>query len=447
METEVTFKDLGLIPELCDSCERVGWKTPTNIQREAIPVALKGRDVIGLAETGSGKTGAFGLPLLQALLLQPQRCYGLILTPTRELAVQIKEQLDDLGQPFGLSCCAVVGGIDMTQQAAMLLKKPHVIVATLGRLVDHMKHLKGFSLSTFKYLVMDEADRILTQDFEAEVDRVVRALPTQRTTMLFSATITNQVRELQRAHLKDAVKIEINSSFKTVDALKQYFIAMPFVDRHVYLLYLLRELNQNSVMVFCNTRRHTMKTALVLRHCGHKVIPLYGDMTQTKRLEALAKFREQERSVLVATNVASRGLDLLCVDYVINLEVPTKSEDYIHRVGRTARAGRSGVAITFVSQFELESFLRIEQLVMQGQKMSLYKTIKAEVDKYSSKVAAGEKFAKQEIRRIEEIKRENKERRSDDEDEDGAKGGAKRRKGAGGPRLKDRKQNAKKFKK
>ncbi|XP_018024200.1 probable ATP-dependent RNA helicase DDX47 [Hyalella azteca] len=323
-EREVTFKDLGLIDELCEACEKMKWTKPTQIQKEAIPVALQGKDVVGIAETGSGKTGAFGLPILQALLLKPQRMFALILTPTRELAIQIKEQLDDLGREFGLSCLAVVGGIDMTQQALMLLKNPHIIVATLGRIVDHLKHLKGFSLSSIKYLVMDEADRVLNLDFEEEVDRVVRALPKQRTTMLFSATITNKV---------------------------------------------------------------TIMT----------------------------------------------GLDIPCVDYVINLEVPSSSDDYIHRVGRTARAGRSGVAITFVSQFEIEDFLRIEKVVLQGsdeKNMPVYPTEKQDVEKFTEKVIAAEKSAKSEMKRIEDVKKANRGENSDDDDTEESKRVRKRLKKA-----------------
>ncbi|KAF2365802.1 DEAD/DEAH box helicase domain [Trinorchestia longiramus] len=418
-EDSTTFKDLGLIDELCEACEKMKWVRPTKIQKEAIPVALKGKDVVGIAETGSGKTGAFGLPILQALLLKPQRMFALILTPTRELAIQIKEQLDDLGRDFGLSCMAVVGGIDMTQQALMLLKNPHIIVATLGRIVDHLKHLKGFSLSSIKYLVMDEADRILNLDFEEEVDRIVRSLPKQRTTMLFSATITNKVQQLQRAHLKNAVKVEVNRCYKLVSTLKQYMIAVPFIDRHAYLLQVMQQLKKTPMIVFCNTRANTIKTALILREFGHKAVPLYGDMSQTKRIEALEKFKQQERSILVATNVASRGLDIPCVDYVLNLEVPTSSDDYVHRVGRTARAGRSGVAITFVSQFEVEDFLRIESVVLQGDgNMPVFPTDKNEVEKLTQRVIAAENSAKAELQRIEEAKKISRGELSDDDTEE-----------------------------
>lgn len=173
-ETEVSWKDLGLIDILCDACEDLKWKAPSKIQREAIPVALQGRDIIGLAETGSGKTGAFALPILQTLLDNPQRFYALVMTPTRELAFQIAEQFEALGSSIGVKCAVIVGGMDMVSQALLLAKKPHIIIATPGRLVDHLTHTKGFNLKAIKYLVMDEADRILNMDFEVELDKILK---------------------------------------------------------------------------------------------------------------------------------------------------------------------------------------------------------------------------------------------------------------------------------
>ncbi|XP_036329747.1 probable ATP-dependent RNA helicase DDX47, partial [Rhagoletis pomonella] len=175
VETNVTFKELGLTDVLCQACEELKWKAPSKIQKEAIPVALKGNDVIGLAETGSGKTGAFALPILQALLDHPQRYFALILTPTRELAFQISEQFEALGSSIGVKCCVVVGGMDMVSQALQLAKKPHIIIATPGRLLDHLENMKGFNLKAIKYLVMDEADRILNMDFEVELDKILKA--------------------------------------------------------------------------------------------------------------------------------------------------------------------------------------------------------------------------------------------------------------------------------
>lgn len=203
------------------------WKEPSKIQKEAIPVALSGKDVIGLAETGSGKTAAFALPILQALLQNPQRYFALILTPTRELAFQISEQFEALGSSIGVKCAVIVGGMDMMSQALILAKKPHILIATPGRLLDHLENTKGFSLRALKFLVMDEADRILNMDFEVEVDKILKVIPRERRTFLFSATMTKKVKKLQRACLADPVKVEVSTKYQTVEKLQQYYIFIP----------------------------------------------------------------------------------------------------------------------------------------------------------------------------------------------------------------------------
>ena len=187
-----SFADLGVNEMLCKACDSLGWKSPSKIQQEAIPVALEGKDVIGLAETGSGKTGAFAIPVLHTLLANPQRLYALVLTPTRELAFQISEQFEALGSSIGVKCAVIVGGIDMMQQSLALAKKPHIVIATPGRLIDHLENTKGFSLRSIKYLIMDEADRILNMDFEEEVDKILKIIPKERNTYLFSATMTKK---------------------------------------------------------------------------------------------------------------------------------------------------------------------------------------------------------------------------------------------------------------
>ncbi|KAK7074058.1 putative ATP-dependent RNA helicase ddx47 [Halocaridina rubra] len=436
-----TFQDLGLIDELSQACKQLGWKAPTAIQKEAIPVALKGRDVIGLAETGSGKTGAFGLPVLQALIARPQRLFALVLTPTRELAFQIKEQFDALGKAVGVACVVIVGGMDMNQQAIDLGKRPHIIVATPGRLVDHLEKTKGFNLKALKYLVMDEADRILNMDFEMEVDKILKVIPRERVTMLFSATMTSKVNKLQRAHLKDPVKVEVSSKYQTVSKLQQYMLFIPCKHKHIYLAYILNEIGNQSVIIFCATQQTTLKTALMLRNLGFTAIPLYGKMTQNKRLGALNKFRAKERSILLATDVASRGLDIPNVDYVINFDVPMHSKDYIHRVGRTARAGKAGKAITFVSQYEVEVYQRIEQLL--NMKLEVYPTVKEEALVLEERIEEAARHAKMEIARLEEkAGRKGKRKRDNDEDDTEESLGVRKRIG----KNKFKKKGGKKFK-
>lgn len=414
-EENVTFKSLGVVDVLCEACEQLKWKAPTKIQREALPVALQGRDVIGLAETGSGKTASFALPILQALLETPQRLFALVLTPTRELAFQISEQFEALGASIGVKSAVIVGGIDMMTQALTLAKKPHVIIATPGRLVDHLENTKGFNLKSLKYLVMDEADRILNMDFEEEVDKILRVIPRERRTYLYSATMTKKVQKLQRASLRDPVKVEVSSKYQTVEKLMQYYLFIPAKFKDVYLVHLLNELAGNSFMVFCSTCSNTQRTALLLRNLGFTAIPLHGQMGQAKRLGALTKFKSKNRSILIATDVASRGLDIPHVDCVVNFDIPTHSKDYIHRVGRTARAGRSGKAITFVTQYDVELYQRIEQLI--GKKLPLYETVEEEVMSLVERVTEAQRFAKMELKEQEDKKKGGKRRKADDDDD------------------------------
>uniref|UniRef100_A0A9J8B2J6 RNA helicase n=1 Tax=Cyprinus carpio carpio TaxID=630221 RepID=A0A9J8B2J6_CYPCA len=381
-ETHKSFRDLGVTEVLCEACDLLGWKKPTKIQIEAIPVALEGRDVIGLAETGSGKTGAFAIPILQCLLASAQRLHSLILTPTRELAFQIAEQFDALGSSIGVKTAVVVGGIDMMSQALVLAKKPHVVIATPGRLIDHLENTKGFNLRALKYLVMDEADRILNMDFESEVQK------------------------LQRAALQDPVKCTVSSKYATVDKLQQYYIFIPSKYKDCYLVSILNELAGNSFMVFCGTCNNAQRVALLLRNLGITAIPLHGQMSQNKRLGALNKFKSKSRSVLLATDVASRGLDIPHVDCVINFDIPTHSKDYIHRVGRTARAGRSGKSITFVTQYDVELFQRIEALI--GKKLPAFPTQEEEVMMLLERVSEAQRFARIEMKESSEKRKRPK---------------------------------------
>lgn len=290
----------------------------------------------------------------------------------------------------------------MVEQAMALSKKPHIIIATPGRLVDHLENTKGFNLKAIKYLVMDEADRILNMDFEAEVAKILSVLPKDRFTMLFSATMTKKVAKLQRVSLKDPVKVEVSTKFQTVEKLQQYYIFLPLKYKDAYLTYVLNSVAGNSVMIFCSTCNGTVRTALVLRALGFTAVPLHGQMNQNKRMEALEKFKSKNRSILVSTDVASRGLDIPHVDVVLNFDIPTHSKDYIHRVGRTARAGRAGKSITFVTQYDVELYQRIEFLI--GKKLPAYKTQESEVLALQERVADAQRVAKQKMKDIEDKK-------------------------------------------
>ncbi|KAJ5625891.1 ribosomal RNA processing protein [Penicillium lagena] len=396
-----SFKELGIIDSLCEACETMGYKAPTPIQSESIPLALQGRDLIGLAETGSGKTAAFALPILQALMDKPQPFFGLILAPTRELAVQISQSFEALGSTIAVRTAVIVGGMDMVSQSIALGKKPHIVVATPGRLMDHLENTRGFSLRSLKYLVMDEADRLLDLDFGPLLDKILRVLPKERRTFLFSATLSSKVESLQRASLSNPLRVSVSSSkYQTVSTLKQAFLLRPHKHKDIYLVYLLNEFAGQSAIVFTRTVHETQRLAFLLRTLGFGAIPLHGQLSQSARLGALGKFRSRSRDILVATDVAARGLDIPSVDVVLNFDLPTDSKTYIHRVGRTARAGKSGVAISFVTQYDVEIWQRIEGAL--GKKLDEYDAAKDEVMVLAERVSEAQRHAIMEMKNYDE---------------------------------------------
>ena len=362
-EVAVTFASLGVVPTLCEAIESVGWTCPTKIQQDSIPECLAGRDVVGLAETGSGKTGAFAIPILQALLANPSRLFAVVLAPTRELAFQINEVFEALGSSISLHSVCIVGGIDMMTQSIALAKKPHVIVATPGRLVDHLQNTKGFSLRSLKFLVMDEADRMLSMDFEEEINKILAVIPAERRTLLFSATMTTKVAKLQKASLVNPVKVEVSTKFQVPKQLIQQYLFIPAKWKDCYLAYTLDEFKGQSAILFVATCNNALRITLLLRNLGFQAVCLHGQLSQPKRLGALNKFKSGTRNILVATDVASRGLDIPNVDLVLNVDIPSNGKDYIHRVGRTARAGRAGRSIAYVTQYDVEAYQRLEALL------------------------------------------------------------------------------------
>jgi ATP-dependent RNA helicase DDX47/RRP3 len=401
MPAPKSFKDLGIIEQLCEACETMGYKAPTPIQAESIPLALQGRDLIGLAETGSGKTAAFALPILQALMEKPQSFFALILAPTRELAFQISKSFESLGSTINVRCAVIVGGMDMVSQSIALGKKPHIIVATPGRLLDHLENTKGFSLRTLKYLVMDEADRLLDMDFGPLLDKILKVLPRERRTFLFSATMSSKVESLQRASLSNPLRVSVTSNkYQTVSTLLQSYLFLPHKHKDIYLVYLLNEFVGQSAIIFTRTVHETQRISFLLRSLGFGAIPLHGQLSQSARLGALGKFRSRSRDILVATDVAARGLDIPSVDVVLNFDLPTDSKTYVHRVGRTARAGKSGVAISFVTQYDVEIWLRIEGAL--GKKLNEYELEKDEVMVLAERVGEAQRQAIMEMKNFDE---------------------------------------------
>ncbi|KAK8519743.1 hypothetical protein V6N13_031768 [Hibiscus sabdariffa] len=406
-----SFKDLGLCDELVAACDSLGWKAPTKIQVEAIPHALQGKDLIGLAQTGSGKTGAFALPIMHALLechaKQEHKSapvfFALVLSPTRELAIQISDQFKALGSGISLRCAVLVGGVDIMQQQIALGKRPHIIVGTPGRLLDHLTNTKGFSLRNLKYLVLDEADMLLNEDFEKALDDILNVIPRDRHTYLFSATMTKKVEKVQRACLRNPVKIAAATKYSTVDTLKQQYRLVPAKEKDCYLVYILTEMSGCTSMVFTRTCDATRLLSFILRNLNIRAIPISGQMTQSKRLGALNKFKSGECNVLVCTDVASRGLDIPSVDMVINYDIPTNPKDYIHRVGRTARAGRSGVAISLLNQYEVEWYVQIEKLI--GKKLPEYPAQEVVVKQMLESVTEAKRLSQMKLKEIGGTKR------------------------------------------
>ncbi|KAK9908791.1 hypothetical protein WJX75_002977 [Coccomyxa subellipsoidea] len=410
------FEKIGICRQLAEAAASLGWKIPTSIQEQAVPHLLAGKDVIGLAQTGSGKTGAFAMPILQELLDTPQANFALVLSPTRELALQIAEQFEALGAGIGVRCAVLVGGIDMMAQAIALGKRPHIIVGTPGRVVDHLSNTKGFTLKALRHLVLDEADRLLNMDFEQEIDQILKVIPRERRTQLFSATMTTKVAKLQRACLQNPVKVEVDAKYRTVDTLRQQYLFIPAKHKDCYLAYFLTELAGATFMIFTRTCDNTRKLALMLRNLGFDALPIHGQMSQPKRLGALNKFKAGERSILAATDVASRGLDIPAVDVVVNYDVPINSKDYVHRVGRTARAGRSGRSLTLVTQYDVEQFQKIEALT--GQKMEKYDAEEEAALLLLERVSEAQKMATMQMKEADKGKNGKRKGRGDADDGD-----------------------------
>ncbi|KAH0555991.1 ribosomal RNA processing protein, partial [Trichoglossum hirsutum] len=334
---------------------------------------------------------------------KPQPLFGLVLAPTRELAYQISQAFEALGSLISVRTAVIVGGMDMVTQAIALGKKPHIVVATPGRLLDHLENTKGFSLRSLKYLVMDEADRLLDSDFGPIFDKILKTLPRERHTYLFSATMTSKVESLQRASLSNPLRVSVSSSkYNTVSTLLQSYLFIPHKYKDIYLVHLLNEFAGQSAIVFTRTVNESQRIAILLRSLGFAAIPIHGQLSQSARLGALGKFRGGSRNILVATDVAARGLDIPSVDLILNHDLPPDSKTYIHRVGRTARAGKSGHAISLVTQYDVEIWLRIEAAL--GKKLSEHEVVKEEAMVLSERVSEAQRSAVREMKELHEKK-------------------------------------------
>jgi superfamily II DNA/RNA helicase len=365
-----TFAEFGLHPLLLESIVDTGYTTPTPIQAQAIPVVAEGRDVMGAAQTGTGKTAAFTLPILHRLMplantsASPARhpVRALILTPTRELADQVYENVKRYCARTPLRAAVVFGGVDIRPQKDELRAGCEVLVATPGRLLDHVEQ-KNVNLGQVGILVLDEADRMLDMGFLPDLDRIIRLLPPKRQGLLFSATFSNEIRKLGRSFLNDPVEIEVAARNATADTVTQIAYCMTGEAKRAAVVHLVKSRGLNQVIVFSNTKIGTARLARQLERDGVKAESIHGDKTQTDRMKALEAFKAGELEVLVATDVAARGLDVRGVPCVINYDLPHSAEDYVHRIGRTGRAGASGEAIALFTPEEERYLIDIEKLI------------------------------------------------------------------------------------
>ncbi|PTL79875.1 DEAD/DEAH box helicase [Vitiosangium sp. GDMCC 1.1324] len=355
-----SFKSLGLSPESLGAVRRARFVSPTPIQAQAIPPALAGRDVIGCAVTGTGKTAAYLLPLVERLA-GAQGPAGLVLAPTRELVQQIAQEAAFFGGARDVSQAVVIGGTDMAAQVEVLRQRPSLILATPGRLADLLK-AGAVSLSGVRMLVLDEADRMLEMGFMPELEQILAALPNGRQTLLFSATLGHNVTRFAQEVLRRPVRVEVTPSGTPAARAVQRAYEVEPAEKYPLLLSLLAR-DQLSAIVFTRTRERADKVLEVLKRAGHKSAAIHSDRTQGQRRQALEGFRKGQYRCLVATDIASRGLDVEDIGHVINFDLPHSPEDYVHRIGRTARAGASGRASSFITERDEETVRAIERII------------------------------------------------------------------------------------
>ena len=365
----MSFNSLNLIDPILRSLKEEGYSTPTEIQEQAIPVALQGKDLLGCAQTGTGKTAAFAIPILQSLAANSsndpnRKIRSLIVTPTRELAIQIDESFQNYGRYTGLTTAVVYGGVNQKRQVKQLKRGVDILTATPGRLLDLMN--QGFiSLAHIEIFVLDEADRMLDMGFIHDVKKMLRVLPDKRQTLFFSATMPNEIIQLSNSILKNPTKIEVTPEAATVDKIRQGIFHVEKGNKKQLLVDVLSDVSVGSALVFTRTKRGANNVVKMLNKKSINAEAIHGNKSQNARQRALSNFKDQTTRVLVATDIAARGIDVDELQYVINYEIPNIPETYVHRIGRTGRAGANGTALSFVDSSEREYLRDIEKLINQ----------------------------------------------------------------------------------
>ena len=354
-----SFYGLGIAPGIMDIIKSFGFTTPTPIQRKAIPVAIEGKDVIGIAQTGTGKTIAFGIPLIQRLAQQKGR--GLVLVPTRELAIQVNDSLKRLARAFSIETTVLIGGESMMMQVLSLRKNPRIIVATPGRLLDHIGQQR-IRLDDANILILDEADRMLDMGFAPQINRILELVPRDRQTMLFSATMPTSIVSIASSHMKLPVTTEIAPTGTTVEGVSQeiYVVNSDFKGK---LLGEIFKKYTGSILLFTRTKRGASKVTQVIRNMRQSAAEIHSDRSLSQRKEALSGFKTGKYRILVATDIAARGIDVKGIEVVINYDLPDDPENYVHRIGRTGRAGLLGHAISFATPDQGHDVKTIEKLI------------------------------------------------------------------------------------
>lgn len=359
-----SFDNLGIAPKLLEILKRNDFVTPTPIQEQSIPAALSGSDLMGIAQTGTGKTLAFGLPMIQRLAQSEGKGIGLVVLPTRELALQVNETLKKVGTPIGLKTAILIGGEAIGRQIAALKKNPHIIIATPGRLIDHIEQ-KTVSLTRTQVLVLDEADRMLDMGFAPQINKILDSVPKQRQTLLFSATMPDEIVKIANSYMKTPLRIEVAPAGSAVKSVTQEIYFLERGEKLALLKQLLTQFN-GSVLVFSRTKHGAKKIARDIRGFGMTATEIHSNRSLNQRLEALKGFKLGTYRVLVATDIAARGIDVTGIQLVVNYDLPDHAEDYVHRIGRTGRASMTGHAISFATHDQRRDVKIIERLIRKA---------------------------------------------------------------------------------
>src|SRR6266536_4066404 len=355
-----TFAELGLSRPVLDALHHLGYESPTPIQEQAIPELLEGHDVIGQAQTGTGKTAAFGLPLLEYIDPELEEVQALVLTPTRELCIQVTQALRAYGQQRGVQVVAVFGGAPIRNQVAQLKQGGQVVVGTVGRVMDLMSRHE-LVLSDARYVVLDEADEMLDLGFLEDVEAILARCPSGRQTALFSATIPTEIRKLAEKRMFDPITIKVRAATLTIDTVEQFYVEVSDREKTAALARVLKSEQPDQAIIFVRTKIGTDRLALSLNDNGVRVKALHGDMSQGSRDGVMLAFKGGRERLLVATDVAARGLDISGVTHVINYDIPNSPDVYVHRIGRTGRVGRSGRAITLITPRQKRDLEAVER--------------------------------------------------------------------------------------